>query len=402
MRTGGALLLEGVEEAVDVLLQPLLLRAVVRAGNGRLLLRLGGADVDFDPAFRLLLCTTLPNPHILPELAIHLTLVNFTVTRRGLEEQLLGGVVSLERPAVERRRGALIVSLGNDKRQLKQLEDRILRLLSESAGNVLDDEALVGALGAAKTTAAIIGERVLESEATARDINRLRECYRPVAARGSLAYFAVADLAGLDFMYQFSLDYFVHLFDATVASSGSGSAAGGSLDAAAFERTGSGGGGGGGGGGYDDGMDGGGGGGQAADDWAGGGGGGGGGGGAAGGAAAGGVGAAQGQAHQSARAAPPAAALLAGLVEATTAAVFSNVCRGLFDRHKLVFAFLLAAGVRAERGDLSQAELLLLLRGPSAVLEPGGGGGSGGGSVRRGSAMPLDSATAHMQVRRPI
>eukprot|EP00955_Chlamydomonas_euryale_P053282 355458-Chlamydomonas_euryale.AAC.1 len=35
----------------------------------------------------------MPNPHYLPEVCIKVTIINFTVTMKGLEDQLLGEVV---------------------------------------------------------------------------------------------------------------------------------------------------------------------------------------------------------------------------------------------------------------------------------------------------------------------
>ena len=59
------------------------------------------------------------NPHYLPEVCIKVTLINFTVTSRGLEDQLLGDVVRKERPDLEESRDRLVVSISTDKRQLK-------------------------------------------------------------------------------------------------------------------------------------------------------------------------------------------------------------------------------------------------------------------------------------------
>lgn len=49
----------------------------------------------------MILHTKLANPHYKPEMQAQATLINFTVTRDGLEDQLLAEVVKAERPDLE-------------------------------------------------------------------------------------------------------------------------------------------------------------------------------------------------------------------------------------------------------------------------------------------------------------
>lgn len=73
-------------------------------------IKIGDKECEYNPSFRLILHTKLANPHYQPELQAQCTLVNFTVTRDGLEDQLLAAVVSMERPDLEElkvRTGAL-------------------------------------------------------------------------------------------------------------------------------------------------------------------------------------------------------------------------------------------------------------------------------------------------------
>ena len=76
--------------------------------------------------------TKMPNPHYPPEVCIKVTLINFTVTNSGLEEQLLGDVVVKEKPEVEAKRQELVITMDRDKKTLKQIEDKILTLLREN------------------------------------------------------------------------------------------------------------------------------------------------------------------------------------------------------------------------------------------------------------------------------
>ncbi|KAG7241312.1 hypothetical protein INR49_025754, partial [Caranx melampygus] len=218
IRMGLPVLLEELKETLDPALEPILLKQTFVAG-GRTLIRLGDSDVDYDKNFRLYMTTKMANPHYLPEVCIKVTIINFTVTKSGLEDQLLSDVVGLESPHLEEQRNQLIVCINADRNQLKDIEDRILKLLFTSEGNILDNEELVQTLQESKVTSEAIKHRLEEAEATELKINSARECYRPMATRGSVLYFVIASLSEIDPMYQFSLKYFKQVFNSTIETS---------------------------------------------------------------------------------------------------------------------------------------------------------------------------------------
>lgn len=88
------------------------------------------------------------------------TLVNFTVTRDGLEDQLLAEVVKAERPDLEELKADLTRQQNEFKIQLKGLEDDLLHRLSSAGENILGDTALVENLETTKKTAADIEKKV--------------------------------------------------------------------------------------------------------------------------------------------------------------------------------------------------------------------------------------------------
>ncbi len=151
--------------------------------------------------------TKFANPHYLPEVCIKVTIINFTVTAKGLEDQLLGELIAKEKPEIEEKRADLVARIAADKKQLKDIEDKILKVIYQAEGNILHDEVLINTLNDAKSTSTIIHIRVQEAEETEQKINSLREAYRSVAVRGSILYFCIADLALVDTMYQYSLGY---------------------------------------------------------------------------------------------------------------------------------------------------------------------------------------------------
>lgn len=59
-------------------------------------------------------------------------------------------MVRLERPDLESQRNDLIIRINNDKQTLKNIEIKILRLLYQSEGNILDDEELIDTLNESK------------------------------------------------------------------------------------------------------------------------------------------------------------------------------------------------------------------------------------------------------------
>ena len=66
----------------------------------------------------MILTTKVQNPHFLPETCIKLTVINFSITFEGLEEQMLADVINNEEPEVEEQRNNLIVELANSRNDL--------------------------------------------------------------------------------------------------------------------------------------------------------------------------------------------------------------------------------------------------------------------------------------------
>ncbi|XP_021113900.1 dynein heavy chain 6, axonemal [Heterocephalus glaber] len=218
IRLGLPVLLEELKETLDPALEPVLLKQIFISG-GRVLIHLGDSDIDYDKNFRFYMTTKMSNPHYLPEVCIKVTIINFTVTKSGLEDQLLSDVVRLERTKLEEQRIQLIVRINSDKNQLKAIEEKILRMLFTSEGNILDNEELIDTLQDSKITSGAIKTRLKEAESTEQMINVTREKYRPVATQGSVIYFVIASLSEMDPMYQYSLKYFKQLFNTTIETS---------------------------------------------------------------------------------------------------------------------------------------------------------------------------------------
>lgn len=73
--------------------------------------KIGDARVEMEEGFTLYFTSKLANPHFLPEGFIRVSVVNFTVTEDGLEEQLLAVLIGDIMPEKEEMRRSLIMSI---------------------------------------------------------------------------------------------------------------------------------------------------------------------------------------------------------------------------------------------------------------------------------------------------
>ncbi|RKO94585.1 dynein heavy chain and region D6 of dynein motor-domain-containing protein [Blyttiomyces helicus] len=212
--TGETVLIEDIAESIDAVLNPLLGRETIKKGK---YIKLGDKEVEYDPRFKLIIQTRRANPHYPPEIQAQTTLINFTVTLAGLEDQLLADVVNTERPDLERTKAELTKQQNEFKIKLTELEDALLSRLSAAQGNFLGDTALVENLETTKSTATDIEQKVEEAKKTEKKINETRELYRPVAARSSLLYFLLNDLWQIHPMYQYSLNAYKVVFQNAIS-----------------------------------------------------------------------------------------------------------------------------------------------------------------------------------------
>eukprot|EP00049_Salpingoeca_infusionum_P001275 m.46981 g.46981 ORF g.46981 m.46981 type:complete len:4526 (+) comp10948_c0_seq2:170-13747(+) len=206
---GECVLIENLGEEVDPVLDNLLGRQRIKKGRA---IMMGDKEVEYNDKFRLILHTKMANPHYKPELQAQCTLINFTVTQSGLEDQLLADVVGFERPDLQELKLQLTKEQNQYSITLKELEDALLARLSSAEGDFLQDEALVVGLEDTKKTAAEIAEKVAQAKVTEEEINRTRELYRPAAARAALLFFIVNELDKIHPMYQISLKAFAVVF----------------------------------------------------------------------------------------------------------------------------------------------------------------------------------------------
>lgn len=211
-KNGYSLLIVNINEELDPLLDPVLLKDYILEGSSLKVL-IGDKSIDvFNSDFRLYMTTKLPNPYYSPEIMGKASVINYTVNMDGLKEQLLNEVIAFEKPATEEKRKLLILETSKNKQILKDSEKLLLYKLSNVKGSLLKDTELIKQLTESRIISKEITEKLIEGEETKKQIEEARQSYVEAAKRGAILFFCMKKLSAISEMYEYSLSSYLRVF----------------------------------------------------------------------------------------------------------------------------------------------------------------------------------------------
>jgi len=187
---GYPLILEDANETFDPMLEPLLGKQIEKKGKN-MFIKIGDDNIEYDPAFQFYVTTKLSRPHFAPEVCVKVTMLNFMVTYKGLEDQMLNIVVTHEDPNNMKKRNEAIIRRAANEKKKGELEDKILNQIATSETDILEDDVLLETLDESKAQCKQIDQQLEESQVIMRNIETIMDQFRPVALRVSRLFFVL-------------------------------------------------------------------------------------------------------------------------------------------------------------------------------------------------------------------
>ena len=126
---------------------------------------------------------------------------------------MLSLVVANERADLEQSFNENTKATFENIKLLKVTEEKILKNLSTNVGKILANEKLIDILKESKTCAETVAEKLKKINSTNQFLQKSRQMYAPVAIRAAHLYFAVTELVQVNEMYQYSLKWFLNVFN---------------------------------------------------------------------------------------------------------------------------------------------------------------------------------------------
>ena len=211
LRFGKTLMIENITRLSSFLVE--VLKANVHTIGTRPSIKISDKVIDINPNFKLLLASKTLTYADLPSLSGLANPVIFSMTRKGLEHQLLSVALLAEQPELEEKMTTLVKKEEDLRLKIIKIENDLLDTLIKSEGNILDNDKLINSLQSSKKSAKEIKQTLDENSRIKEELAIERNKYSPLAASAATSFFHIQDIQSLDNMYTTGLHCITVIFD---------------------------------------------------------------------------------------------------------------------------------------------------------------------------------------------
>ena len=206
---GKALIFDYISYDIPPDAESLLNSEIVKHSDGEYLKLNENYEVKYSPSFKYYLISYLVSPVFNPDLYGRISIINFTVNKEGLNEQLLSVIVKEESPADESEKNNILQKKFQLNETIHKTEQDILNKLGVSSEQLLENDGLIFSLGESKKLSDEATVQIANAKKTEERIDHNRMLYMPLAKLARLIFFAISELDNLEEIYQFSISWYI-------------------------------------------------------------------------------------------------------------------------------------------------------------------------------------------------
>ena len=214
IRFGNTLLITDVDK-IEPFLIPLIRGDKSKRGPTNIF-KLGEKAIEMHEKFKLYISTRDSSLELSNNSFCSINTVNFTVTRSGLENILLGLTIDIEQPELEKQKNELLEEQDKIKLELSNVEKKLLEELIHLEGNLLDNQKLITSLEESKSKSLKSEEILKQSIRQSNEIENKRNIYKNLSKKAASIYILLQELYKINPMYRFDLENFLILYKNTI------------------------------------------------------------------------------------------------------------------------------------------------------------------------------------------
>jgi dynein heavy chain len=210
IKHGRVLIFDYISYDIPSEAEPLLNMDIININNVKHINLNENFEVPLHENFKTFFISYLTNPSFNPELYGKISIINFSVTKSGLVQQLLSVIVNQEAPAEEIERINILQKQFLLNETMNKMENEILEKLNVSNQTLLDNDSLIISLEESKRLSDEAGMQIISAKQTEERIDRFRMSYYSLAKIGMLIFFCFSEMYYVEEIYQFSITWFIN------------------------------------------------------------------------------------------------------------------------------------------------------------------------------------------------